>query len=150
MLEIYDTDGYNMNRGGISSKYEKELKDFLESIRDDFFIKMNDYTGFQNKPFNTDNLTVLDMVCICEIYALSSTNSVIHPLDVAKILGVVVNRITQVGGKLGLDCMGCVENLACFIEFKNNTVSINTKFINMQNDAKESNIHNVAIRGSFT
>ncbi len=132
----------------INGEYVRQLKEFISVMHDDFFIRMDDFNGFHKKPFNTNNLTVLDMVSICESYTLSLKKT--PPLEVANILAVILYRIQNVGGKDGKTSMECIEGLACFNDYKDIPTDITSRFVNQPNETRESNIHSIDIRGRFT
>ena len=96
-----------------------ECLDFVDSIGRDFYVKLPNYTNHCNRPFNTQDLSMTELISIAECYVIENqikdmkATGIKVPLDVTRIIDVVVNRIDR-APVYGYKARAILKGLQCF------------------------------------
>lgn len=79
----------------------KEVREFLKSIDSDFYLDLYKYDHYADKDFYTDDLTITQMLQICESHLLrvSASKYVMNKLDIAKIMLLILQRVSDCDNK---------------------------------------------------
>lgn len=96
----------------------KEVREFLKSIDSDFYLDLHKYVHFADKIFDTDDLTITQILQICESYILmvSSATHIVNELDVCKAVSLVIQRVGGCGNKiLSNKAIRIVRNMDCYL-----------------------------------
>lgn len=77
--------------------YEKEIRELLESIQSDFFIRLAEYEHYSDISFATINLTLLELFLIAESaahrYQDNKELMLTNQFPMPAICGVIASRI---------------------------------------------------------
>ena len=75
---------------------EEEAINFISSLSSDFYINLGNYTHYLTNEFNTNNLTLTDIISIAECATLNNmkeNNSIASSINISELLGVVMHRL---------------------------------------------------------
>lgn len=101
---------------------EQEVKEFIDVIKKDFYITLSNYENYKNIHFNTDLLSLTEILSITECYVLDSPKEgyreVTNSLDAEKMLNISLYRIDRCeNSKIKVEALKIVKGLLCYKHF---------------------------------
>jgi hypothetical protein len=103
-----------------------EVREFLENIEKDFFIRLSDFGRYAESHFDTDDLSFSDIMSVAEYFTLNENMNV----KVSRLLAVIAHRISLCGGSLQDRAMIVIRDMLCFEEYGENNSSVTIRHHN--------------------
>jgi len=100
-----------------------DVESFLHDIGNDFYINLPRYATYADVKFNTDDLSMTEIVSIAECYVLNGGHESIisrNNIDINILMGVVVNRLLICDSDLATAAEEIVSDLECFAAIDEN------------------------------
>lgn len=95
----------------------REVREFLKSIISDFYLDIHKYNHYADKDFYTHDLTITQMLQICESYILisSTVKYIRNKLDISKIISLTLERVYNCDDdKLTNEAAGIIYGMDCY------------------------------------
>jgi len=117
------------------NKNKNEIQEFLASIDDDFYLDLNKFSHFTDKTFETNELTITQLLQICESFILrmTTTKQIQNHLDVERVISLVLQRVNTCGNKkLSEKALDVITEMESFKEAKSITPEPKLKILNKE------------------
>jgi len=101
------------------SDVNMEIVSFIFSMGKDFYINLPRYTHYNTTGFNSDSLSVLDLLSIAECATLAGVDD--NRIDINSILGVIAYRLKSTSPELKKKATKLIKEMLCFREYNKRT-----------------------------
>lgn len=101
---------------------EQEVKEFIDVVNKDFYITLSNYANYKNTHFDTDQLSLTEILSIIECYVLNfpkgGYGEVTNFLNGEKMMNISMYRINRCENrKIRQKALKIVKGLLCYDQF---------------------------------